>query len=322
MAVQSAGAPDNSFGTGGYFTNTNAHYLFFDAYDNFTLESVTVYSNAAASRIIVLYDRDGNLVASSTQLIASDTQNVVLNFHVPAGYGYQLGIQDGSTVRLFRNQSGANYPYTIPGLLSITGSDAGPGYYYYFYNWQVRKDPCASIRVPIKVSVQSKPIALFTYALADQTVTFSNSTAGTNVTYEWLFGDGTTSAEVNPVHEYATAANYTVTLIACTADCCDTISKVIAMVTGVPAVNNNIRIFVSPNPFTNLLEINYSGSNGTMMKIELTDLIGRILVSKTGYIPGGDQHLELNTKQLLSGVYLVHILENGKTQTYKVVKQE
>lgn len=41
---------------------------------------------------------------------------------------------------------------------------------------------------------------------------FQNQSANEPMTYQWNFGDGTTSTEKNPVHQYATVGNYNVTL--------------------------------------------------------------------------------------------------------------
>lgn len=74
------------------------------------------------------------------------------------------------------------------------------------------------------ITVYSKPKADFTAptkACSNTNVTFTNtSTTGygqsctQNVIYAWDFGDGTTSASVNPTHVYTTAGNYTVSLVA------------------------------------------------------------------------------------------------------------
>ena len=60
-------------------------------------------------------------------------------------------------------------------------------------------------------------------------ITFVNETrvadnAG-NVTYTWNFGDGTTSNEANPVHEYSDVGIYTVQLVAISDDDLDTYSQ-------------------------------------------------------------------------------------------------
>jgi gliding motility-associated-like protein len=74
------------------------------------------------------------------------------------------------------------------------------------------------------ITVYSKPKADFTVqskACLNTNVPFTNtSTTGygqsctQNVIYAWDFGDGTTSAAINPTHTYSAAGNYTVTLVA------------------------------------------------------------------------------------------------------------
>ena len=51
----------------------------------------------------------------------------------------------------------------------------------------------------------------------------------TKLTYLWRFGDGSTSSDVNPMHTYATAGSYTVTLIATQDGCSDSTSHAITV---------------------------------------------------------------------------------------------
>ena len=80
------------------------------------------------------------------------------------------------------------------------------------------------------ITVFAKPLTVFvgaprTACSAPLTVNFTNNTLGT-VTSEWLFGDGGTSTNANPVHSYLAAGNYTVTLITTNANgCSDTLIK-------------------------------------------------------------------------------------------------
>jgi gliding motility-associated-like protein len=48
----------------------------------------------------------------------------------------------------------------------------------------------------------------------DSLVTFTNTSTGTNPTYTWLFGDGTTSNAVTPTHLFANTGTYKVSLVA------------------------------------------------------------------------------------------------------------
>lgn len=66
-------------------------------------------------------------------------------------------------------------------------------------------------------SCKKQPDAMFevddTTPNTNQTLQFTNNSID-GVTYEWNFGDGTTSEEENPSHVYTMAGTYTVTLTA------------------------------------------------------------------------------------------------------------
>lgn len=67
------------------------------------------------------------------------------------------------------------------------------------------------------IKVRPKPTAAFSadkrnFCQTPATVVFTN-TAANAVSYQWLFGDGTTSTQQNPTHTYTAYGNYDVTLI-------------------------------------------------------------------------------------------------------------
>ena len=55
-------------------------------------------------------------------MTAAGGQRVNLNFMISPGTDYQLGIKNGETPDMYRNNSGPSYPYTIAGVASITRS--------------------------------------------------------------------------------------------------------------------------------------------------------------------------------------------------------
>ena len=81
-------------------------------------------------------------------------------------------------------------------------------------NYVLIANPVADFVSPDTLSCPGKPI------------TFTNNSTGSSLTYSWNFGDGNTSTQQNPVHQYAADGNYTVTLIIRdTYGCSDTISR-------------------------------------------------------------------------------------------------
>ena len=141
--VAFGGALDNTFSTGGYF-NGNQH-LIFDAYDSFRIKSAMFYADNGNTITFELRDNSGTVIDDTTLNVSSGPQRLTLNFDVPAGNDHQLGI-DGQNSGLYRNDSGANYPYDIGGLMSITRSSASSdptGYYYFYYDIEIDV-PCSN----------------------------------------------------------------------------------------------------------------------------------------------------------------------------------
>ncbi|MAT55401.1 MAG: hypothetical protein CMN32_13055 [Saprospirales bacterium] len=166
-------ADQHSYGGGSFMAGMEAHsgspysgagfngQVLFDAYQDFILKTVKVYTDIAAPRIIQLLDATDNVVQQDTFDIAEGESELNLNFSVPAGNGYKLTTDaefnqlalGTITPRLQRSDQGVNYPYEVPDVLSIIGSNFGAGFYYYFYNWQVELEAvhCESERVSVTV---------------------------------------------------------------------------------------------------------------------------------------------------------------------------
>src|ERR1044072_8014105 len=66
-----------------------------------------------------------------------------------------------------------------------------------------------------KDSSEPQPFVFYTVSVDGATVTFTNKSEDA-VSYEWDFGDGTTSTEENPTHTYPGKGKYVPTLYATT----------------------------------------------------------------------------------------------------------
>lgn len=151
--AQKVGMKNNLSGSGGY-TTAFAH-LVFDAHKPFTLKTVKVYADSAKERTIELRDHLGLVLQDTTIMIAAGEQTVTLDFDVPAASNLELGLSVVSEMDLYRNTSGASYPYSVSGIMDITGSSSGSAQYYYFYDWQILEGDCKSLRVPVTVGVKA-----------------------------------------------------------------------------------------------------------------------------------------------------------------------
>jgi PKD repeat protein len=142
-SLTNTGRIDSALGGGGFFTTNTVHGLYFDVAKPCKLVSVVTYANAAGNRTIQVLDASGTIINTAVVNIPTGMSTVTLNFPLAAGTGYFIKIATGSTVALYRNNANASYPYSS-GVVTVTGNDAGPAYYYYFYDWKVRQNDCAS----------------------------------------------------------------------------------------------------------------------------------------------------------------------------------
>lgn len=177
--VNNSVGPEQHSGNSDYSSGQDAiGFLSFDALDDFTLESVNVYTNEPGDRKFVLMNADNEVVAEHTEFIGfadNEPQTVVLNFDIASGSDYKIGTDGdvnqvsfgGQNPQLKRTgtQGDLSFPYIIDGKVSINksvyysdGFDGGNGddyttYYYYMYDWVVSGDTisCDPVAIPVTV---------------------------------------------------------------------------------------------------------------------------------------------------------------------------
>jgi hypothetical protein len=127
------------------------------------LKQVTMNTDQEGVRLIELIKEPNTVVASQSidlpvgQTIA-DLDFEILepgNYRLVTNSANNIAVLGTSSPRLYRSNQGVAYPYTVTDVMSITGSDLGPGFYYYFYDWQIEAVPqiCVSERIPVTATV-------------------------------------------------------------------------------------------------------------------------------------------------------------------------
>ena len=168
----------NDFGSGSFFTANDIRGLYFDITNPVILNSVDVFANTSGNRTIEVLDAQGNTYIDTTIYIpasGTNTTTVNLNFHLYPGSNYFIKCR--GFVDLYRNSSGAIYPYNSTSI-NITGSNAGtPGYYYFFYNWQYTDITCNTGRTPA-VALDTCSIGIEEQELQNSMELFPNPSHG------------------------------------------------------------------------------------------------------------------------------------------------
>ena len=108
-----------------------------------------------------------------------------------------------------------------------------------------------TITVPAGISAGIKPVANFsanpTVACAKTPINFTDLSTGGITRWLWSFGDGTTSANVNPTHQYQDTGYFDVRLVVWNNGCPDTI-KFLHYIYIKPPIANFISSFTCANP--------------------------------------------------------------------------
>ncbi len=128
--------------------------------------------------------------------------------------------------------------------------------------------------------------------------TVNTSTGATH--YFWDFGDGFTSTDQNPVHEYNQAGDFLITLIASNVCHSDTVSVWVS-ITGTAEVGENISAWrLSPNPAKDILLISGAPIG---MSFEIFDMAGKRVLRGTVKM----RHQQIPVMKLGRGLYILNI---------------
>lgn len=190
---------------------------------------VTVSNSVQAAMTVVPAVCENDVVAF--------TDNSVSTNGTITSWSWDFG--DGSPLDAQQNTSHA---YPVAGSYTITLTvSASSG--------------CSSVATQT-LTVNALPTALFsaTTACANQPTTFTDASQGTITGWQWDFGDGNTSTQQNPVHQYASSGVFNASLIVTTAaGCSDTIGNAVTVhAQPVAAFATDTVCFGDTTKFTNL----------------------------------------------------------------------
>ncbi|MBN2682116.1 MAG: PKD domain-containing protein [Bacteroidales bacterium] len=313
----SVGPVDNSFGSGGNFNSNDLRGIFFDAYDFFTLETVKVYSNSAGTRTIEVLSGDGGSVIHTANVyVGAGEQVVSLGFNIEPYSGYYLKVS-GSLIDFFRiNDGSPDYPYTIPGLVSLTGSNVDgqeQDFYYYFFDWKVKGQDCISERAEVIANVYPLPEIIVS---EDVEIYFGETTvlsATGGESYQWWPSEGLNSTIVSsPEASPDTTTQYWV-LVTNEFGCSDTAEITVSVLPLSISENMAFSDFqVFPNPGSGIVQIENLLS---FSRVEIFSSTGELLsIYEFNY---GQNKIVLDLSNKPKGLYLLRFISGTSSATAK-----
>lgn len=164
----------------------------------------------------------------------------------------------------------------------------------------------------------SAPAAGFTFIKNNFTVAFVNNTTN-GTSYFWDFGDGVTSTEQNPVHQYLQQDVYEVTLIAGN-DCggADTVTSTVDMSVGISAIEEEL-LQVYPNPGTGIFKIKSRNQSAGNMFVEVVTLHGEHIFRKNMALNADAVTLDLSEQP--KGVFFLKVTQQQQSIVKKLIIQ-
>jgi PKD repeat protein len=152
---------------------------------------------------------------------------------------------------------------------------------------------------------------------------FTNLSTGENLSYEWSFGDDSTSTEFAPIHYYPQNGMYTVCLtVSNGALCSDSVCTLIEILpnTGIDQPTETQTLTAYPVPIANQLIVEWQSYQSGECSLLFSDMQGRIVHKQTITQIRGVNSTTFNTETLCSGMYTLTLQSEYGTKKVKIVK--
>lgn len=168
------------------------------------------------------------------------------------------------------------------------------------------------------VSLSPIPVPDFDFTPNYLEVSFNNISTDAD-SYFWDFGDGHTSVETDPVHQYDSAGEYVINLTGSNGLCGDvTISKNISIQTvSVESLDFNDLLKIYPNPSNGMVYIEIDKNENSEVTLEIIDINGKIVYSDV-FQPGSFVG-NMNLASFSSGLYFVRIVSKDYFGVKKLI---
>jgi len=196
------------------------------------------------------------------------------------------------------------YPVTLD-ITTESGCSSSVTYNVWVHDWNSN---CLALFVPV---IDSTNTLL---------VHFQDLSLGDIETWAWDFGDGITSDEQNPSHEYAEAGLYTVSLTVSSENCTSSFYYDIDLVNGQVMVNPGpatglteqpaADFVIFPNPVQDILYIGITA--GKEFEAQIITLTGQVVATS--------RENTINVSGLPNGMYILQLKYNHQILTKKFAK--
>ena len=319
--------------SGGYRTLTS--FMTLEAFSPALIESSRMYfGNSGRITVRVLNETTGVQVASTTiDVLAThpnpqagdltennplDTGRIVpLNLSIPVAGRYTMSLSYENGVTVFRNNSGdVPYPFTIRGLMSITGNNASPAtsFYYFFYDMKVKSLGCAKTTARQMV-VAANPLS----AVITQNGAVLSSSISTG-TFQWYLDNSVISGATNSNYTITQAGTYKVEVAK--GGCIIFSPDFTTSITSIPPINPaEINLMLTNNPGNGIYNLVFNVKKKEKIHLEIINIAGQVILrDELEMSSAGMVNREIDISKNASGVYLMKLYFDKKQYVHKLIR--
>ncbi len=244
-----------------------------------------------------------------------------LNIVIPEAKEYILAIEFADGASIFRNNNifTNHYPYSIPGLISMTGNTAfqagNPTYpqsfYYYLYNIDAKPiTGCASERVEIVATTSVAPV------ITNNGNQFSSNFVDGN---QWYLNNNPIPGATGQNHTAVASGLYKV-MRADGSGCSLSSNEINFTLTAVTDIGGSeISLSVAPNPSDGRFILQLETRTRADLVISLVNSLGQEVFTMTEAGQIGRFTREINPGNLAPGIYYVKVQHDRKAYSKKIV---
>ncbi len=321
----------NVFTGGGY--NQFTPYVNVSTQIPVIIESARLYIGNPGKITFNVADATGEIVSTTTINAAASRTNPQpgaqpddpndqgaiynLNLLLPAAGAYTITAVFDSTATIFRSDSGVTgYPFKIGNIFSITGNNAVSGtdttyykgFYYYFYDVQLKSAGCAS--------TPRQPVTLTTPVITQNgTLLSSNFPAGN----QWYLDANIIQGATGQTYTPTQSGNYQVGLNLSTGCQVRSAGFVYTLISDNMGTNGDIGLVVFPVPANNQLTIIFAAATSGNLTISFINAAGQVVSTNQQAVTQGNFSTTVDVGNLVPGGYVLKLSLGPKVYYDKIV---
>lgn len=224
--------------------------------------------------------------------------------YLPTYYGDVLHWEEATVIDLTGNMDGANIH-----LVAVTKAPEGSGRISGNISNAI-PDPARSANIPVVLRTPEPGTAIITYSSTDGSYLFSNLALGTYEIFAEIPGKSITPQPIILDADHQTAEGVDMMILE------DQIIFTLGI--GESEVFDTTP-FIYPNPVNDLINVNINLKKSSQLKIDITDLTGRICCSESFNITD-QKNIVIDSKSLPRGIYLLRCESMGEVVITKFIK--